>query len=88
MQKVLEKSLEMQAQDLSETTAIVHFRNGTGRFLPGENTNPFIGEPGRLEEVEEVRIETIVPEPLLKKTITAMIKAHPYEEVAYDVYPA
>ncbi|MFL6516522.1 MAG: Nif3-like dinuclear metal center hexameric protein, partial [Bacillus sp. (in: firmicutes)] len=61
--------------------------NGTGRFVSGENTNPFVGEAGRLEEVEEVRIETIVPEPLLKKTITAMIKAHPYEEVAYDVYP-
>ncbi|QIZ09929.1 Nif3-like dinuclear metal center hexameric protein [Priestia megaterium] len=61
--------------------------NGTGRFVPGENTNPFVGEACRLEEVEEVRIETIVPEPLLKKTITAMIKAHPYEEVAYDVYP-
>jgi len=61
--------------------------NGTGRFVPGENTNPFVGEAGRLEEVEEVRIETIIPEPLLKKTITAMIKAHPYEEVAYDVYP-
>ncbi|WP_066257658.1 Nif3-like dinuclear metal center hexameric protein [Neobacillus drentensis] len=60
---------------------------GTGRFLPGENTNPFLGEAGMLEEVEEVRLETIVPEPLLKKTITAMIKAHPYEEVAYDIYP-
>jgi dinuclear metal center YbgI/SA1388 family protein len=60
---------------------------GKGRFMPGENTNPYIGEAGRLEEVEEVRLETIVPEPLLKKTITAMIKAHPYEEVAYDVYP-
>ncbi|WP_066371154.1 Nif3-like dinuclear metal center hexameric protein [Neobacillus fumarioli] len=61
--------------------------NGTGRFLPGEETNPFLGEPGQLETTEEVRIETIVPEPLLKKVITAMIKAHPYEEVAYDVYP-
>jgi dinuclear metal center YbgI/SA1388 family protein len=61
--------------------------NGTGRFLPGENTNPAIGEVGRLEEVEEVKVETIIPEPLLKKAITAMIKAHPYEEVAYDVYP-
>ncbi|ETI65948.1 Nif3-like dinuclear metal center hexameric protein [Neobacillus vireti] len=59
---------------------------GTGRFLPGEQTNPFLGSSGQLEEVDEVRIETIVPEPLLKKTITAMIKAHPYEEVAYDVY--
>lgn len=61
--------------------------NGTGRFMPGENTDPFIGQAGRLEEVDEVKIETIVPEPLLKKTVTAMIKAHPYEEVAYDVYP-
>lgn len=61
--------------------------NGTGRFLPGEHTDPFLGKPGQLEEVDEVRLETIVPEPLLKKTITAMIKAHPYEEVAYDVYP-
>ncbi|CAH2715424.1 GTP cyclohydrolase 1 type 2 [Neobacillus rhizosphaerae] len=60
---------------------------GTGRFLPGDNTNPFVGQPRLLEEVDEVRIETIVPEPLLKKTITAMLKAHPYEEVAYDVYP-
>lgn len=61
--------------------------DGTGRFLPGENTNPHIGERGRLEAVDEVRVETIVPEPLLKRAITAMIKAHPYEEVAYDVYP-
>ncbi len=60
---------------------------GTGRFMPGEGTNPYIGEVGQLEAVDEVRIETIVPEPLLKKAITAMIKAHPYEEVAYDVYP-
>lgn len=61
--------------------------SGTGRFLPGENTTPFIGKTGKLEAVEEVRIETIVPEATLKKTITAMLKAHPYEEPAYDVYP-
>jgi dinuclear metal center YbgI/SA1388 family protein len=61
--------------------------NGTGRFLPGEQTNPYVGKPGSLEEVDEVKVETIVPDPLLKKAITALIKAHPYEEVAYDVYP-
>ena len=61
--------------------------NGTGRFLPGENTDPFIGQQGQLEQVDEVRIETIVPEHLVRRTVTAMIKAHPYEEVAYDVYP-
>jgi dinuclear metal center YbgI/SA1388 family protein len=60
---------------------------GTGRFLPGEDTNPHIGTQGQLEAVDEVRIETIVPEHLLKKVVSTMIKAHPYEEVAYDIYP-
>jgi dinuclear metal center YbgI/SA1388 family protein len=60
---------------------------GTGRFLPEEGTNPYIGQQGQLESVDEVRIETIVPEYLLKRVISAVIKAHPYEEVAYDVYP-
>lgn len=61
--------------------------NGTGRFLPGENTNPHIGQQGKLEAVNEVRIETIYPENIEKKLLNAMIKAHPYEEVAYDIYP-
>ncbi|MGG1400519.1 Nif3-like dinuclear metal center hexameric protein [Bacillus salipaludis] len=61
--------------------------DGTGRFLPGEDTKPYLGVPGQLEEAVEVRIETIIPEPLLKKAISEMIKAHPYEEAAYDVYP-
>jgi dinuclear metal center YbgI/SA1388 family protein len=61
--------------------------HGTGQFLPGDNTNPHIGSHGKLEEVNEVRVETIFPEHLEKKILSAMIKAHPYEEVAYDIYP-
>jgi dinuclear metal center YbgI/SA1388 family protein len=61
--------------------------NGIGRFLPGEETNPFLGQPRKMEEVEESRIETIIPEPMVKKAIAAMMKAHPYEEPAYDIYP-
>lgn len=59
---------------------------GIGTFRPEDNSNPFIGEIGKIEEVEEVKIETIVPSSILEKTISKMIKAHPYEEVAYDVY--
>jgi len=59
---------------------------GEGRFLPGENTNPHIGVKGKLEAVNEVRVETIFPQSIEKKVLQAMIKAHPYEEVAYDVY--
>ncbi|NNV05422.1 Nif3-like dinuclear metal center hexameric protein [Geobacillus sp. C56-T2] len=60
---------------------------GIGTFLPEEGAQPFIGAQGRLEEVEEVRIETIVPTALEREVVQAMLAVHPYEEVAYDLYP-
>ncbi|WP_274651891.1 Nif3-like dinuclear metal center hexameric protein [Paenibacillus humicola] len=60
---------------------------GIGTFRPGEGANPFIGEAGKLERVEEVRIETVVPQSAHRKVVQAMLKAHPYEEVAYDLIP-
>jgi len=59
---------------------------GTGTFLPQEGANPFIGKQGKLERVQEIRLETIVPQSAEKRVIQAMLKAHPYEEVAYDLY--
>ncbi len=60
---------------------------GTGTFMPLEGTNPYIGQQGRLERVEEVRLETVVLSNQLDKVIEAMLQVHPYEEVAYDIYP-
>jgi dinuclear metal center YbgI/SA1388 family protein len=60
---------------------------GTGTFLPQEGADPFIGRPGKLERVKEVRVETVVPESVEKRVVQAMLKAHPYEEIAYDLYP-
>lgn len=60
---------------------------GTGTFKPLEGTNPFIGRTGEIEQVEEVRLEAIVPAGRLNDVIPAMLKSHPYEEVAYDLYP-
>jgi dinuclear metal center YbgI/SA1388 family protein len=60
---------------------------GTGTFLPESGTQPFIGEVGELAQVAEFRLETIVQEHLLSHVLTEMRRAHPYEEVAYDVYP-
>jgi len=60
---------------------------GIGTYKPLEGTNPFIGETGKLEKTPEFRIETIVPESRLKKVVREMLAAHPYEEVAYDIYP-
>ncbi len=60
---------------------------GIGTFLPREGSDPYIGKQGKLETVAEKRIETVVPQSALKSVVSAMLKAHPYEEVAYDVYP-
>lgn len=60
---------------------------GTGTFRPLEGTSPFIGSRGELSEVAEARLETIAPAEIVPEVIAAMKKAHPYEEVAYDIYP-
>ena len=60
---------------------------GVGTFRGDEGTQPFIGTPGTIESTEEVRLEMIVPEPLINKAVVRMLKAHPYEEVAYDLIP-
>ena len=59
---------------------------GTGTFRPLEGTSPYIGDLNELEFVDEVRLETIVKEENLDQTIQSMLRVHPYEEVAYDVY--
>jgi dinuclear metal center YbgI/SA1388 family protein len=60
---------------------------GLGTFKPLAGSTPYLGRAGELEQVEEVRLETVVPAAVLKKAVRAMIEAHPYEEVAYDVLP-
>ncbi len=59
---------------------------GTGTFLPLEGARPAIGKKWKLEKVQEIRFETIVPAEKLDGCIAAMKKAHPYEEPAFDVF--
>jgi dinuclear metal center YbgI/SA1388 family protein len=60
---------------------------GSGTFLGGEATDPYLGEKGRLEKVEEIRLETVVPAHAAGRAVAAATAAHPYEEVALDLYP-
>jgi hypothetical protein len=60
---------------------------GTGTFLPREGADPTIGEVGREEHVPEVRVETVVPTERTVDVVRALVAAHPYEEVAYELYP-
>jgi dinuclear metal center YbgI/SA1388 family protein len=60
---------------------------GRGTFRPHKDAKPFCGTPGKLNEVNESRIETIVAEKDLLKILEGVKKIHPYEVPAYDVYP-
>ena len=60
---------------------------GEGTFRAGEGTNPFCGNVGKMHTEREVRIETVLPAYLKGKAVRALLKAHPYEEPAYDLYP-
>jgi hypothetical protein len=60
---------------------------GTGTFLAGERADPALGQRGREERVAELRVETVVPADRAMDVVAALRAAHPYEEVAFDVYP-
>ena len=61
--------------------------SGTGSFRAGEGTNPYSGQKGEIHFGNEIRFETILFSHLKEKVIKALLAAHPYEEVAYDLYP-
>jgi hypothetical protein len=60
---------------------------GTGTFLAGEGTDPSIGRIGHEERVSELRVETVVSAELAGQVVEALREAHPYEEVAFELYP-
>ena len=58
---------------------------GEGRFRPRESANPAVGTVGEHEVTEEVRIEVVAPRAIRSRVVRAMLAAHSYEEVAFDV---
>jgi dinuclear metal center YbgI/SA1388 family protein len=60
---------------------------GTGTFRGSENSNPTVGQAGQPEEVNELRLEVVVPTSQVPEVIQAIRSTHSYEEPAYDIYP-
>ena len=56
-----------------------------GQFKPLKDSDPFIGSPNTLERVQELKVEMLCDEKLIKNAIKALKQVHPYEEPAYEV---
>ena len=84
--KVLDAVAEAGAGTIGEYTHCSFRVRGTGTFLPSSRADPAVGERETLNEVEEDRLEVVLPRDRLSAAVAALLRAHPYEEVAYDVY--
>lgn len=58
---------------------------GQGQFRPLAGSQPFLGQQGVVEVVEEFRVEMVCEDPLIAAAVAALKQAHPYETPAYDV---
>ncbi|WP_422417387.1 NGG1p interacting factor NIF3 [Pseudomonas sp. GZD-222] len=59
---------------------------GQGQFRPLDGSQPFIGQNGVLEQVEEWRVELVVTDELIQSVVSALKRSHPYETPAYEVW--
>ena len=86
-EKVRAALFEAGAGQIGDYDCCSYNLEGKGSFRAGEGSSPFVGNLKELHYEEETRIETIFPVYLQSDVLSAMKAAHPYEEVAYDVYP-
>lgn len=73
--------------ELGKYTHCSFSMKGIGRFKPENGADPHIGEVGKLEQVEEERIEVTCSVKVVGNVVAAIKRVHPYEEVALDLYP-
>lgn len=86
-EKIRDAWAQAKAGHIGKYSHCTFSSEGKGTFKPLEGSNPYIGSQNELAIVDEIRMETIVPENFLSETVDKMKQAHPYEEVAYDIFP-
>lgn len=84
-EQVLNALFEVGAGEIGKYSECSFSSDGLGTFKANEGANPFIGEKGKRHQELERKIELIFPSHLENKIIEALTKAHPYEEIAYDL---
>lgn len=84
---ILETLFALDAGRIGNYSCCTFRCEGIGTFLPGAGASPVIGQMGALTEVQENRIEILVLRAELDTVVEALKKVHPYESMAYDVYP-
>jgi hypothetical protein len=86
-EKVRNAIFDAEAGHIGNYDSCSYNVSGQGTFRANDGANPYVGQINELHTEDEIRIETIFPKHIQLKVIQALLGAHPYEEVAYDIYP-
>jgi dinuclear metal center YbgI/SA1388 family protein len=86
-EKVKQAIFEAGAGHIGNYSECSFVAAGVGSFKASNDAKPFVGEIDKQHQEQELRLETVFPAFLQTQIIAALIKVHPYEEVAYDIYP-
>jgi dinuclear metal center YbgI/SA1388 family protein len=85
--KILDILFKTKAGVIGDYKCCSFRSHGTGTYMPGASAKPFSGRKGEITHAEETRIEVVVKPEDLDEVITLLKKHHPYETMAYDIYP-
>jgi len=85
--KVMNALFETQAGNIGKYSCCTFRHRGTGTFKPDDSAKPFSGRNGEISHTDEIRIEAVVPKNELAHVVDHVRKVHPYEIMAYDLYP-
>ncbi len=87
LEKLMDSLDSVIGRDESKYSRVFSYWPVKGTWRTMDGAHPFNGVPGEITVADEIRVEFIINEELLKKTISAVVKCHPYEEPAIDIIP-
>ncbi len=86
IRKIIDAASEAGAGTIGKYKKCAWIQEGRGTWIADEDANPARGEVGKIEYVDEVKIEMECPDKVMQKVVDAIKKVHPYEEVVIDVF--
>jgi len=86
IRKIIDAASDVGAGTIGKYKKCAWIAEGRGTWIADEDANPARGEVGKIEYVDEVKIEMECPDEVMQKVVDAIKKVHPYEEVVIDVF--
>ncbi len=84
-QRVVDALANAGAGAIGDYDRCAYLSDGRGTFRPGERADPTVGRPGQVEQVDETRVEMVLPRARREAVLQALRSSHPYEEPAFDL---